>query len=243
MTATAPLCHHPANAAGRDFVVGDLHGCVDVLRALLHDVRFDPARDRLFSVGDLVDRGPASETALELLDRPWCHVVRGNHEEVLSLVARGKLPPDAWRGIGGDWGADLPPERLHAHAARVDALPLVRVVGDGPGRFNVLHAEFFGSDADLDTGSYSHDVRERLIWGRDLVQGLADPARQAGLSLTCTGHTPVRAPQRIGAQWFIDTGAFAPAGRLTLAEPRTGRTWSMTQAEARERRAGDWPLP
>lgn len=131
----------------------------------------------------------------------------------------------------------------HAHAARVDALPLVRVIGDGPGRFNVLHAEFFGSDADLDTGSYAHDVRERLIWGRDLVQGLADPARQAGLSLTCTGHTPVRAPQRIGAQWFIDTGAFAPAGRLTLAEPRTGRTWSMTQAEARERHAGDWPLP
>lgn len=105
MTATAPLCHHPANTAGRDFVVGDLHGCVDVLRALLHDTRFDPARDRLFSVGDLVDRGPASETTLDLLDRPWCHVVRGNHEEVLSLVARGKLSPDAWRGIGGDWGA------------------------------------------------------------------------------------------------------------------------------------------
>ncbi|WP_455775634.1 metallophosphoesterase, partial [Burkholderia stabilis] len=175
MTAPASLCRHPANTAGRDFVVGDLHGCVDVLRALLHDIRFDPARDRLFSVGDLVDRGPASETTLDLLDRPWCHVVRGNHEEVMSLVSRGKLPPDAWRGIGGDWGADLPPERLHAHAARVDTLPLVRVIGDGPGRFNVLHAEFFGSDADLDTGSYSHEVRERLIWGRDLVQGLADP--------------------------------------------------------------------
>ena len=77
---------------------------MDVLRALLHDIRFDPTRDRLFSVGDLVDRGPASEATLDLLDRPWCHVVRGNHEEVLSLVARGKLSPDAWRGIGGDWG-------------------------------------------------------------------------------------------------------------------------------------------
>ncbi|CAB3747678.1 metallophosphoesterase [Burkholderia sp. MSh2] len=243
MTATASLCRHPANSAGRDFVVGDLHGCVNVLRALLREIRFDPACDRLFSVGDLVDRGPESETTLDLLDRPWCHVVRGNHEEVLSLVSRGKLSPDAWRGIGGDWGADLAPERLHAHAARVDALPLVRTIGDGPGRFNVLHAEFFGTDAALDTGRYAPDVRERLIWGRDLVQGLADPARQAGLSLTCTGHTPVRAPQRIGAQWFIDTGAFAPAGRLTLAEPHTGRTWSMTQAEARERHASDWPLP
>ncbi|AOJ96087.1 metallophosphoesterase [Burkholderia multivorans] len=243
MSASALLHRHSANLTGRDFVVGDLHGCVDALRALLHEVRFDPARDRLFSVGDLVDRGPASETALELLDRPWCHVVRGNHEEVLSLVARGKLPADAWRGIGGDWGADLPPERLRAYAARVDALPLVRVIGEGATRFNVLHAEFFGSDADLDTGDYPPDVRERLIWGRDLVQGLVDPGWQAGLSLTCSGHTPVRAPQRIGAQWFIDTGAFAPAGRLTLAEPRTGQTWSITQAAARERGAAAWPLP
>ncbi|MBU9443024.1 metallophosphoesterase [Burkholderia multivorans] len=243
MSASALLHRHPANVAGRDFVVGDLHGCVDALRALLRDVSFDPARDRLFSVGDLVDRGPASETALELLDRPWCHVVRGNHEEVLSLVARGKLPADAWRGIGGDWGADLPPERLRAYAARVDALPLVRVIGEGATRFNVLHAEFFGSDADLDTGDYPPDVRERLIWGRDLVQGLVDPGWQAGLSLTCSGHTPVRVPQRIGAQWFIDTGAFAPAGRLTLAEPRTGQTWSITQAAARERGAAAWPLP
>ncbi|KVN41798.1 metallophosphoesterase [Burkholderia pyrrocinia] len=243
MTAAPTLCRHPANTAGRDFVVGDLHGCLGPLRALLHDVRFDAARDRLFSVGDLVDRGPESEAALDLLDRPWCHVVRGNHEEVLCLVARGKLPADAWRGIGGDWGADLPPERLRAHAARVDTLPLVRVIGDGPGRFNVLHAEFFGPDAALDTGSYAPDVRERLIWGRDLVQGLTDPVRQDGLSLTCSGHTPVRAPLRIGAQWFIDTGAFAPAGRLTLVEPRTGKNWSVSQAEARERHAGAWALP
>ncbi|MBN3792301.1 metallophosphoesterase [Burkholderia sp. Ac-20353] len=243
MTASPALCRHPANTVGRDFVVGDLHGCLDALRALLHDVRFDPASDRLFSVGDLVDRGPDSETALDLIDRPWCHVVRGNHEEVLSLVAHGKLPADAWRGIGGDWGADLPPERLRAHAARVDALPLVRVIGDGPERFNVLHAEFFGSDAELDSGMYAPDVRERLIWGRDLVQGLADPDRQHGLSLTCSGHTPVRKPLRIGSQWFIDTGAFAPSGRLTLVEPRTGNSWSVSQAEARERHAGDLPLP
>lgn len=243
MSAAPQLRRHAANAAGRDFVVGDLHGCLDALRALLHDVRFDPARDRLFCVGDLVDRGPESEAALDLLDRPWCHVVRGNHEEVLSLVARGKLPADAWRGIGGDWGVDLPPERLRAHAARVETLPLVRVIGDGPARFNVLHAEFFGSDAELDAGSYSAAVRERLIWGRDLVQGLADPDWQRGLSLTCSGHTPVRAPLRIGSQWFIDTGAFAPAGRLTLVEPRTGASWSVSLADARARRAGDWPLP
>jgi serine/threonine protein phosphatase 1 len=245
MHAPPLLCRHPANTSGRDFVVGDLHGCVDPLRALLHDVRFDPACDRLFSVGDLVDRGPASEAALDLLDQPWCFVVRGNHEDVLCAVARGRLPADAWRRIGGDWGIRLPPARLREIAARVDTLPLVRVIGDGPTRFNVLHAEFFGTDAELDAGNYAQPVYTRLIWGRDLVQGLADPACQTGLSLTCSGHTPIREPVKIGAQWFIDTGAFAPNGRLTLVEPRTGARWSMSQAEAQARaqRTGAWKWP
>lgn len=48
----------PTNHAGRDFVVVDLHGCLDQLEALLKAIGFDPARDRLFSVGNLVDRGP-----------------------------------------------------------------------------------------------------------------------------------------------------------------------------------------
>ena len=47
--------HHSVNRKGRDFIVGDLHGCVDALRYLLREIAFDPASDRLFSVGDLVD--------------------------------------------------------------------------------------------------------------------------------------------------------------------------------------------
>lgn len=126
---TAPLIRrHTANHAGRDFVVGDLHGCVDPLRALLHTVRFDPARDRLFSVGDLVDRGAQSEAALALLERPWFHCVLGNHEDVLCSVADGRLPMSVWQRIGGEWAADLPAATLARHARRLRELPLVRVV-------------------------------------------------------------------------------------------------------------------
>ena len=49
------------NARGRDFVVGDVHGHFDTLERLLEAVDFDASADRLFSVGDLVNRGPASE--------------------------------------------------------------------------------------------------------------------------------------------------------------------------------------
>lgn len=73
----------PANVEGRDFVVGDLHGCFDELGKLLKHVKFDPARDRLFSTGDLIDRGPKSADCLSLLSKKWFFSVLGNHEDLL----------------------------------------------------------------------------------------------------------------------------------------------------------------
>ena len=43
---------------GRDLAVGDIHGYFSRLEQTLNQAGFDPARDRLFSVGDLTDRGP-----------------------------------------------------------------------------------------------------------------------------------------------------------------------------------------
>ncbi len=68
---TYPLvCRHPSNETGRDFVVGDLHGCVDALRYLLCEIGFNGERDRLFSVGNLIDRGTDSLAAIDLIDKP-----------------------------------------------------------------------------------------------------------------------------------------------------------------------------
>jgi serine/threonine protein phosphatase 1 len=58
------------NTQGRDFAVGDIHGCFSKLDAALCQVRFSPVHDRLFAVGDLVDRGPESAQVLEWLDQP-----------------------------------------------------------------------------------------------------------------------------------------------------------------------------
>ncbi len=73
---------HPGNLQGRDFIVGDLHGHPDVLYQLMDQVGFDVDTDRLFSVGDLVDRGPNSAAALDLLDAPWFYPVLGNHDAI-----------------------------------------------------------------------------------------------------------------------------------------------------------------
>ncbi|MBP5144082.1 metallophosphoesterase, partial [Pseudomonas chlororaphis] len=65
------------NTAGRDFAVGDIHGHFTKLQAALDAVQFDPTVDRLFSVGDLVDRGPESADVDTWLAKPWFHAVRG----------------------------------------------------------------------------------------------------------------------------------------------------------------------
>jgi serine/threonine protein phosphatase 1 len=235
--------HHSANQSGRDFVVGDLHGCVDALRYLLRTIAFDPACDRLFSVGDLVDRGAHSEQALALLDKPWFFAVLGNHEDALCAVADGRLRRQWWYGIGGTWAADLPDERLQHYAERLRTLPLVRVVGSGKERFNILHAEFFGTDADLDAGNYSAETRQQLLWGRELALGNGDPSLQRGLSLTYCGHTPMRDIQQIGSQVFIDTGAFGPGGKLTIVEPLALQRWSISVEAALAEGADALALP
>jgi serine/threonine protein phosphatase 1 len=132
--------------------------------------------------------------------------------------------------------------RLVANAKRLRELPLVRTVGEGDARFNVLHAEFFGDDAELDAGQFDAATRERMLWGRELALNAGTPPRHA-LSLTYCGHTPVRELRQIGSQMFIDTGAFIPEGRLTLVEALTPRHWSISVQAARAMGAANIALP
>lgn len=75
--------HYSANQFGRDFVVGDIHGCYDELIKLIEYVSFDYTKDRMFCTGDLIDRGPKSEESINLLTKPWFHSVLGNHEDLV----------------------------------------------------------------------------------------------------------------------------------------------------------------
>jgi bis(5'-nucleosyl)-tetraphosphatase (symmetrical) len=78
-----------------DYLVGDLQGCSDPLERLLATLAFSPSRDRLFVLGDLVNRGPGSRAVLERLsglgDAAQC--LLGNHDLHLIAVAHGVRAP------------------------------------------------------------------------------------------------------------------------------------------------------
>jgi len=77
------------------YVVGDLQGCLQPLQCLLREVDFDPRRDALWSVGDIVNRGPESLAALRFLHSlgDSAVVVLGNHDLHLLAVAAGVRRP------------------------------------------------------------------------------------------------------------------------------------------------------
>ncbi len=211
-----------ANQRGHDYVVGDLHGERAWLERELDAIGFDPLRDRLFAVGDLIDRGEDSLRSLQLLDEPWFHAVLGNHEAMMIAAETSENARFDWLRHGGEWAAVLPAGLRQAWVERLQALPLLIVVGEGLERFQLVHAELTDTlgmpltDQDIDgPGRFRALREERMLWSMSMARrynrslsapGTA-PMVQRGLSPTFCGHCPVNQPGWYQSHYFLDGGA------------------------------------
>lgn len=208
----------PRNPTGCDYVVGDIHGCFSQLERRLTQLEFDPARDRLFSVGDLIDRGPASIQALAWLHKPWFHACLGNHEAMLLVLGeQWRAQPDWLLANGGEWWFELDAAQQAEFRAGFRQLPFAMEVETGHGSVAIVHADVSAGQnwpqfrQALEAGD--EHARATAIWSRSRADGLVRHGVQ-GIDRVVCGHT-IHAGGVVvrGNVWFVDTGSFlAPEG-------------------------------
>lgn len=231
-----------ARVGGRPvYAVGDVHGCYDLLHALLGEIARDAAGGAsgagggapplLVMLGDYVDRGP--DTARVLAALAWlrrsgaveARLLEGNHEAVLAMFIDDPAAHPRWL----DWGGR---ETLASYGVaapeQVDAAATLRALRDGLlDAMPVSHYRLLRElELSVRAGDYhfvhagvrpgvpiAKQARDDLLWIREEFLEHERPAK----SVVVHGHTwdgdrPTILPHRLG----LDTGAYR-TGVLTAA--------------------------
>lgn len=93
---------------GLTFAIGDIHGCLDQMEALLAKIELaSPSGGTVVFLGDYVDRGPNSRGVIDRVmagpakDKWKWIALKGNHEAMMVSCIRGEDPMEWWLGNGG----------------------------------------------------------------------------------------------------------------------------------------------
>ena len=216
--------------ASRIYVIGDIHGRLDLLDALvikiLADLKEAPTLEPLtVTLGDYIDRGLNSRGVLErLAHNPFAMpyvALMGNHEELLMTFLDDPSVLDQWRRLGGL-------ETLHSYGVPVS--PLMRGTGFEEAAKQLraalpeTHLKYVSSlKLCASSGSYffchagirpgiplERQSARDLLWIR---QEFLNSKMNFGKRIV-HGHTPIEKPEVLPNRINIDTGAYA-TGRLT----------------------------
>ncbi|MEJ5071173.1 protein-serine/threonine phosphatase [Enterobacter ludwigii] len=199
------------------WLIGDLHGCFNLLMPKLRAHEFNPYQDVLISVGDLIDRGPDSLRCLELIHQKWFFTIRGNHEQ-MAMDALEHQQLSLWELNGGAWFEHCTENEQLEARRRLKAchdLPYVIEVDADSGVHVVAHADYPAAHYQWQQNVDWH----RVLWDRqrlsDHLAGNHSPID--GADHFWFGHTPLKHRYDVLNQHYIDTGAVF-GGELTLVQ-------------------------
>jgi len=213
------------------YAIGDIHGRDDLFAALLDEIDADRARHPhelcvLVLLGDLVDRGPASnkvvERAIGLAGRfDRVHHLMGNHEECMLAALTGDVRALRYFiRIGGDATV----RSYIDDDAAYDAMEFEELAAVFPGKVPQSHVDFLGRGEDMvEYGDYlfvhagvrpgvalDRQKTSDLRWIRDEFLGNAAEHGR----MVVHGHTISEDVESRSNRIGIDTGAYA-SGKLT----------------------------
>lgn len=215
----------------RVYAVGDVHGCADMLDALLARIDEDAARRPAAEtwevfLGDYVDRGPDSAGVIDRLAgappegrRRVC--LMGNHEAAMIEALEDATRMDGWLELGGDatvrsYGVE-PREQVGdgeaVHRLLVSAMPAAhrRFLARLARHHRIGDVVFAHAGVRPGVPLEEQDPHD-LVWIRE---GFLDHHSPLGFHVV-HGHTPVDAPDERGSRTNVDTGAVYGGG-LTAA--------------------------
>lgn len=191
----------------RTIIVGDVHGCIDELNALLQSVGYRQRDDVLVLAGDLVAKGPASQEVVSAARELGALAVRGNHDEHILRWYRANADERAKLSLklkethrraaeslsADDWHylANLP---LHLRVGGV----LVVHAGVVPGRAfaDQRGADLMNLRSITSAGEASFRVDDGVPWA----------SLYAGPEPIVFGHDAIRGLQRYAFATGLDTG-------------------------------------
>lgn len=203
------------NPAGQDWVCGDVHGHLDILHYELDRAGFNPDCDRLFLLGDLIDRGPQSEQTLGwALTTRGVHSILGNHELLFVASAHREEYRVRHRAIGGQWADSLDVaayQRLTTDCRK--RFPLSMTLETNEGTLGLVHAQSpFDDWRQVQAAAYSERFAIDCTWPWSRATGPEQAI--AGVTTVVSGH--IGTPKIVirGNQVWIDT--FESTGDLIL---------------------------
>ena len=200
----------------KTFIIGDIHGCLDMLKMLMDKIAWSPDRDRLIFLGDYIDRGDNPKGVVDYImglmeQSSLVECLKGNHEAMLLDFLTGRdrfmfIINGGWKTLEsyGTYESDEDTAAISDdHRTFYESLKLYIELED----YYVVHAGFKPGLA------LEKQTEDEMLWIRkSFVSSEFDFGKKI-----IFGHTPFKEPLVMANKIGLDTGAVY-GNRLTCLE-------------------------